>query len=98
MKQTDRHTDRRETIMTNSLTHDDMQAADAATPGSTLNRALLTLGAAGPVLFLIVSTLLGMLDSDFDVMTEPVSALAWGPLRSPASSACFGGEMTTDTS
>jgi hypothetical membrane protein len=33
-----------------------------------------------PVLFLIVSTFLGFLDPDFDVMTEPVSALAWGPL------------------
>jgi hypothetical membrane protein len=80
MKQTDRYTDRREKIMTNSLTHDDMQAADAATPGSAPNRVLLALGAAGPVLFLVVSTLLGLLDPDFDVMTEPVSALAWGPL------------------
>jgi hypothetical membrane protein len=80
MKQTDRYTDRREKIMTNSLTHDDMQTADAATPGSTPNRVLLALGAAGPVLFLVVSTLLGLLDPAFDVMTEPVSALAWGPL------------------
>jgi hypothetical membrane protein len=80
MKQTDRYTDRREKSMTNSLTHDDMQAADAATPGSALNRVLLALGAAGPVLFLVVSTLLGLLDPDFDVMTEPVSVLAWGPL------------------
>jgi hypothetical protein len=32
------------------------------------------------VLFLVVSTVLGFLDPDFDVMTEPVSALAWGPL------------------
>ena len=55
-------------------------AADAGAPGWTLNKTLLALGAAGPVLFLVVSTLLGFLDPDFDVMTEPVSALAWGPL------------------
>jgi hypothetical membrane protein len=41
---------------------------------------LLGLGAIGPVLFLAVATLLGILDPRFDVMTEPVSALAWGPL------------------
>jgi hypothetical membrane protein len=41
---------------------------------------LLTLCALGPVLFLAVSTALGLLDPDFDIMTEPVSALAWGPL------------------
>ena len=77
MKQTKSHTDRAETTMTNSLA----QAADDTTPrGWTLDRVLLAVGAAGPVLFLVVSTLLGFLDPDFDVMTEPVSALAWGPL------------------
>jgi hypothetical membrane protein len=66
--------------MVKPLTQDRTQAPDYAAPGWTLNKTLLVLGAAGPVLFLVVSTLLGFLDPDFDVMTEPVSALAWGPL------------------
>jgi hypothetical membrane protein len=78
-KQTKSHTDREEKIVMNPLTQDHARTADAV-PGLTLNRALLAIGAAGPVLFLIVSTFLGLVDPDFDVMTEPVSALAWGPL------------------
>ena len=66
--------------MTELLRQEQTQVADAATPGWTLNKTLLVLGATGPVLFLVVSTLLGFLDPDFDVLTEPVSALAWGPL------------------
>jgi hypothetical membrane protein len=77
MEQTKSHTDREETAMTNSLTQ---AADDAASRWWTLNRVLLAVGAAGPVLFLVVSTLLGSVDPDFDVMTEPVSALAGGPL------------------
>jgi len=80
MKQNENHTDRKETIMMNTLTQDHTQAADVGTTGWTLNKVLLVLGAAGPVLFLVVSTLLGFLDPGFDMMTEPVSALAWGPL------------------
>jgi hypothetical membrane protein len=81
MKQTKNHKNRQETTMTESLTQVHTRAADdAAFRGWTLNGVLLALGAAGPVLFLIVSTLLGFLDPDFDVMIEPVSALAWGPL------------------
>jgi hypothetical membrane protein len=84
MKQTRDHKDRKETTMNNRLTQDHTQgntlAAVASTTGWTLNKSLLALGAAGPVVFLVVSTLLGFLDPDFDVMTEPVSALAWGPL------------------
>jgi hypothetical membrane protein len=79
-KQTESTTTFEETAMTESLTQDHAQAADADTRGRTLNNILLALGAAGPVLFLVVSTLLGFLDPDFDVLTEPVSALAWGPL------------------
>jgi hypothetical protein len=84
-KQTESHTYRRETTTTDSPRQDraqgTTQAVNAAPAvGWALNRVLLTLGAAGPVLFLVVSTLLGMLDPGFDVMTEPVSALAWGPL------------------
>jgi hypothetical protein len=66
--------------MTESLAQGHTQAADGTTPGWTLDKVLLAMGAAGPVLFLVVSTLLGFLDPDFDVMTEPVCALAWGPL------------------
>lgn len=63
--------------MTDSLT----QTAEAApTAKWTPTKMLLTMGAFGPVLFLAVSTALGLLDPDFDIMTEPVSALAWGPL------------------
>jgi hypothetical membrane protein len=84
MKQTKSHTDRKETTMIDPLSQNHAQentrAADADTPGWTLNKVLLGLGAIGPVLFLAVATLLGMLDPRFDVMTEPVSALAWGPL------------------
>jgi hypothetical membrane protein len=84
MKQTKSHTDRKETTMIDPLSQNHAQentrATDADTPGWTLNKVLLGLGAIGPVLFLAVATLLGMLDPRFDVMTEPVSALAWGPL------------------
>jgi hypothetical membrane protein len=84
MKQTKSHTDRKETTMIDPLSQNHAQentrAADVDTPGWTLNKVLLGLGAIGPVLFLAVATLLGMLDPRFDVMTEPVSALAWGPL------------------
>jgi hypothetical membrane protein len=79
-KQTESHTDHKETTMTNPLTQDHAQVANASTTGWTINKTLLALGAAGPVVFLVVSTLLGFLDPDFDAMTEPVSALAWGPL------------------
>jgi hypothetical membrane protein len=79
-KHTESRTNREETAMTDALTQDHARAADTGTRGWTLDKVLLALGAAGPVLFLVVSTLLGMLDPDFDVMTEPVSALAWGPL------------------
>jgi hypothetical protein len=80
-KQTRSHADREETTATNPLAQENTQAADDATSrGWTLNRVLLALSAAGPVLFLAVSTVLGVLDPDFDVMTEPVSALAWGRL------------------
>jgi hypothetical membrane protein len=79
-KQTGSHKNREETAMTDALTQDHARVADTGTQGWTLNKVLLALGAAGPVLFLVFSTLLGMLDPDFDVMTEPVSALAWGPL------------------
>jgi hypothetical membrane protein len=79
-KQNESHTDRKETTMMNTLTQDHTQAADVGTTGWTLNKVLLALGAAGPVLFLVVSTLLGFFDPGFDMMTEPVSALAWGPL------------------
>jgi hypothetical membrane protein len=78
MKQTESHTDHKETTMTKPLTQDRVQAAD--TTGWTTNKTLLALGAAGPVVFLVVSTLLGFFDPGFDVMTEPVSALAWGQL------------------
>jgi hypothetical membrane protein len=81
MKQTQ---DRKAATITNPLTQDhaqeNTQAADAGTGEWTINKTLLALGAAGPVVFLVVSTLLGLLDPDFDVMTEPVSALVWGPL------------------
>lgn len=80
MKQTERHTDHKETTITNPLTQNHAQVTNASTTGWTINKILLALGAAGPVLFLVVSTLLGFFDPDFDVMTEPVSALAWGPL------------------
>jgi len=80
-KQTENRTDHKEKTMMKPLTQNHTQGdAQAANSGWTLNKALLALGAAGPVLFLVVSTLLGFLDPDFDVMTEPVSALAWGPL------------------
>jgi hypothetical protein len=55
-------------------------ADDAASRGWTLNRVLLALSATGPVLFLAVSVLLGLLDPESDVLTEPVSTLAWGQL------------------
>ena len=80
-KQTEGHKDREETTMTNTLTQDHVRGDTlAANAGWSLNKILLAVGAAGPVLFLVVSTVLGFLDPDFDVMTEPVSALAWGPL------------------
>jgi hypothetical membrane protein len=72
-----RDTGQKEKTMTDSLT----QTAEAApTARWTPTKMLLTMGALGPVLFLAVSTALGLLDPDFDIMTEPVSALAWGPL------------------
>jgi hypothetical membrane protein len=72
-----RDTGQKEKIMTDSLT----QTAEAApTAKWTPTKMLLTLGALGPALFLAVSTALGLLDPDFDIMTEPVSALAWGQL------------------
>jgi hypothetical membrane protein len=80
MKQTESRKNRKEKTMMNRLTQDEGQTVDVKAPGRTINRTLLALGAAGPVVFLVVSTLLGFLDPDFDVMTEPVSALAWGPL------------------
>jgi hypothetical membrane protein len=80
MKQTENRTSRKEKTMMNRLTQDERLAVDVNAPGRTINDTLLALGAAGPVVFLVVSTLLGFLDPDFDVMTEPVSALAWGPL------------------
>ena len=56
MKQTKSHTDRKETTMIDPLSQNHAQentrAADADTPGWTLNRVLLGLGAIGPVLFL----------------------------------------------
>ena len=80
-KQTEGHKDREETTMTNTLTQDHARGDTlAANAGWSLNKILLAVGAAGPMLFLVVSTVLGFLDPDFDVMTEPVSALAWGPL------------------
>jgi hypothetical protein len=85
MKQTQSHPARGETTLPDSLRQDHAQghtqvADDAASRGWTLNRVLLALSAAGPVLFLAVSVLLGLLDPESDVLTEPVSALAWGPL------------------
>ena len=80
IRKTKIHTDLEETTMMKPLTQDHERLAADSDARWTLNKTLLALGAAGPVLFLVVSTLLGFLDPDFDVMTEPVSALAWGPL------------------
>ena len=67
--------------MIDSISQDHAQTAEtSSTTRWTLSRVLLAVGALGPVLFLAVSTILGLLNPDFDVTTEPVSALAWGPL------------------
>ncbi len=43
------------------------------------SRVLLAVGAAGPIFFLAVATLAGLLDPAYDAISQPVSALAWGP-------------------
>ena len=40
----------------------------------------MALGAAGPVLFLAVAALLGLLDPRYDAMSQPMSELVLGPL------------------
>jgi len=47
--------------------------------GWTPSRVLLAIGAAGPIFFLAVATQAGLLDPSYDVRTQPVSPLAWGP-------------------
>jgi hypothetical membrane protein len=80
MTHINRHIDHEETTMTDARGQDHPRTADTAPDKKwTLSRVLLALGAAGPLVFLVVATVLGLLDPDFDVMTEPVSALAWGP-------------------
>jgi hypothetical membrane protein len=44
----------------------------------TPTRVLLAIGAAGPVMFLAVATIVGLLDPDYDVKTQTVSELARG--------------------
>lgn len=71
MMKMDEHSGHEETIMT-------APSAPSTTRWS-LTRVLLAVGAAGPIVFLAVATLLGLLDPAYDVMSEPVSALAWRP-------------------
>jgi hypothetical membrane protein len=84
MTQANRQIDLEETAINGSLEYEHMrghvrpEGATAESAG-TVGRVLLAIGAAGPVLFLAVTTILGLLNPNYDVMTEPVSALAWGP-------------------
>jgi hypothetical protein len=57
---------------------DDGPAAPAA--GLTPTRVLVALGAAGPVLFLAVAALLGLIDTRYDAASQPMSELVLGPL------------------
>ena len=57
---------------------DDGPASPAA--GLTPPRVLVALGAIGPVLFLAVAALLGLLQPGYDAMSQPMSELALGPL------------------
>ena len=53
----------------------------AAPPaGLTPTRVLVALGAAGPVLFLAVAALLGLVDPRYDAASQPMSELVLGPL------------------
>lgn len=63
-----------------SSTHAAMPATESATPQhKTVSRILLAIGAAGPLLFLTLATLLGLLDPGYDAWTRPISELALGP-------------------
>ena len=81
MTKTHKHTERQE-IPTDALKGargaDDGPAAAAA--GLTPARVLVALGAIGPVLFLAVATLLGLLQPGYDAMSQPMSELVLGPL------------------
>ena len=46
---------------------------------STLSRSLLTIGAAGPIVFLAVATLTGLLDPSYNMAGQAMSELALGP-------------------
>ena len=58
--------------------HGDAPTAPTAIPPPA--RLLVALGAAGPVLFLAVAALLGLLDPRYDAMSQPMSELVLGPL------------------
>jgi hypothetical protein len=45
----------------------------------TLSRSLLTIGAAGPIVFLAVATLAGLLDPSYNMAGQAMSELALGP-------------------
>ncbi|MBC8077337.1 MAG: DUF998 domain-containing protein [Chloroflexales bacterium] len=60
-------------------TTDHVVSPAAATQPWTLSRILLTIGAAGPIVFLGVATLAGLLAPGYDMRTQPISELAVGP-------------------
>ncbi len=49
-----------------------------ASQGWTLNRALLTIGGAGPILFLALATLNGLITPGYDMQKQAISELALG--------------------
>jgi hypothetical membrane protein len=62
-------------INSRTISANDSAAKAAWTP----SRILLAIGAAGPIIFLGVATLVGLLAPGYDIMTQTVSDLAVGP-------------------
>jgi hypothetical membrane protein len=55
------------------------QATSATPQRWTLTRSLLAIGAAGPIVFLAIATLTGLLDPNYDMASQAMSELALGP-------------------
>jgi hypothetical membrane protein len=56
-----------------------MNTSPATSQRWTLSRILLAIGAAGPIVFLVIATLAGLLDPSYATATRAVSELAVGP-------------------
>jgi hypothetical membrane protein len=73
--------------MNDSIKHDHIVSTRTRSPGAPATpettwasaRILTTIGAAGPILFLAIATLAGLLDPGYDLRTQTVSELALGP-------------------